>query len=73
MRFDESVVLERVGFAVKHMMVATVTGEFAKFSGFVDIDEDDPTTGRMETTIDAASIDTRVVDRDVKSQGAHHG
>jgi polyisoprenoid-binding protein YceI len=71
-RFNESVVLERVGFAVKHM-VATVTGEFAKFSGFVDIDEDDPTTGRMETTIDAASIDTRVVDRDVKSQGAHHG
>lgn len=68
MRFNESVVLERVGFAV-----ATVTGEFAKFSGFVDIDEDDPTTGRMETTIDAASIDTRVVDRDVKSQGAHHG
>jgi polyisoprenoid-binding protein YceI len=54
----------RVGFAVKHMMVATVTGEFARFSGYVDIDEDDPKTGRIEATIDAASIDTRVVDRD---------
>jgi polyisoprenoid-binding protein YceI len=47
-----------VGFAVKHMMVSTVRGQFKKFSGTVELDEQHPERSRVEVTIDPASIDT---------------
>ena len=51
-------------FAVRHMMVSTVRGEFGKVNGTVTLDENDPTKSVIEATIDAASINTRVEKRD---------
>jgi len=52
-----------IGFAVKHMMVSTVRGEFGKFSGTVNL-EPDLTRSSVEVTIDVASVDTRDAKRD---------
>jgi len=53
-----------VEFSVKHMMFTTVRGRFTKFEGTVEVDEQNPDRSRVEVTIDAASIDTGVPDRD---------
>src|SRR5437870_9475977 len=53
-----------VGFGVRHLMVSTVRGEFAKVSGTVQVDEKDYTKAKIEATIDTASINTRVEKRD---------
>ncbi|MBI2940472.1 MAG: polyisoprenoid-binding protein [Chloroflexi bacterium] len=54
----------QVEFAVRHMMVTTVRGRFATFSGSVRADEADPARSSVEVTIDASSIDTREAQRD---------
>ena len=59
-----------VEFAVKHMMFTTVRGRFKTFSGKVQIDERNPDQSRVEVTIDAASIDTGVADRDTHLKSA---
>jgi len=51
-------------FAVRHLMVSTVRGEFSKVSGTINLDEQDPTKSSLEATIDTASINTRVEKRD---------
>ena len=51
-------------FTVKHMMVSTVRGEFGKMSGTVSWSKPDYSDGRVEITIDAATIDTRDSERD---------
>jgi len=51
-------------FAVRHMMVSTVRGDFGKVSGTVKLDEKDLTKSTVDATIDASSIDTRVEKRD---------
>ena len=53
-----------VGFAVKHMVVATVKGRFQKFSGKVSYDADYPANSSIEVTIDVGSIDTDNEQRD---------
>ena len=53
-----------VEFAVKHLMISTVKGRFADVTGHVTVEDEDPTTARIEVTIEAASIDTRVDKRD---------
>jgi polyisoprenoid-binding protein YceI len=53
-----------VEFSVKHMMFTTVRGRFTKFEGTVEVNERNPDQSRVEVTIDAASIDTGVPDRD---------
>jgi polyisoprenoid-binding protein YceI len=54
----------RFGFAVRHMVVATVRGQFHQVSGWVTAPDGDPARGRIEVTIDASSIDTGVGARD---------
>jgi len=54
----------QVGFSVKHMVISSVRGAFNKFEGKVALDEADVTRSTVEATIDAASVDTRVGDRD---------
>ena len=54
----------RVGFAVKHLVISTVRGEFSKFQGKVTLDDADVTRSTVEATVDASSIDTKVADRD---------
>jgi len=51
-------------FAVRHMAISTVRGAFSKLSGSVQLDDKDITKSSVEVTIDAASVDTRVGDRD---------
>lgn len=51
-------------FTIRHMVITNVRGEFQKLSGSVKLDEKDVTRSSVEATIDTASIDTRVPDRD---------
>lgn len=53
-----------VGFSVRHMMVSNVRGEFTQFSVSVTTVADKPETAQVEVSIQAASIDTRIADRD---------
>ena len=51
-------------FAVKHMMLNTVRGEFGSVSSTLAWDKDDPARSHVDVKIDAASIDTRNAKRD---------
>ncbi len=51
-------------FGVRHLVISTVRGEFGKTAGTLTLDEGDVTKSRVEATIDATTIDTRVPDRD---------
>lgn len=53
-----------VGFVVRHMMVSNVRGEFTQFSVSVATLGDKADTAEVQVSIDAASIDTRIADRD---------
>ena len=53
-----------VQFAVRHMMVSNVRGEFTKVSGTVQIDSRDISRSSVHALIDAASISTRDEQRD---------
>jgi polyisoprenoid-binding protein YceI len=51
-------------FAVKHMMITTVRGRFTGVDGTVTQDASNPANSRIEVSIKAGSIDTRVPERD---------
>jgi polyisoprenoid-binding protein YceI len=53
-----------VEFSVRHLMIASVKGRFAEVQGTVVTAEDDPTRTKIDVTIGAASIDTRMPQRD---------
>jgi polyisoprenoid-binding protein YceI len=53
----------KVGFAVKHMGVATVRGEFGQFDGSLEI-ADDLASSQASGTVQTASVDTNQEPRD---------
>jgi polyisoprenoid-binding protein YceI len=53
----------RVGFVARHMMVSKVRGGFTSATGSIVVTED-PLESHVDVSIDAASIDTGVADRD---------
>ena len=53
----------RVGFAVKHLGIATVRGQFGEFEGTIEFG-DDLSSARAYGTVKAASIDTGDPKRD---------
>jgi polyisoprenoid-binding protein YceI len=53
-----------VEFSVRHMMISNVKGQFQKTSGTITINGNDPTSAKIDATIDATSINTRVDKRD---------
>ena len=53
-----------IGFAVRHLMIATVRGRFGAVSGTVTVDEENPHNSKVEVTVDVNSIDTRQEMRD---------
>jgi polyisoprenoid-binding protein YceI len=53
-----------IGFTGRHMMVATVRGEFEQFSGTVEFDEQDITRSKADIQIEAASVTTHNIQRD---------
>jgi polyisoprenoid-binding protein YceI len=58
-----------VEFSVKHMMFTTVRGRFGGLEGSLHLDSSSPEKSSVEVTIDAASLDTRVADRDAHLRG----
>jgi polyisoprenoid-binding protein YceI len=54
----------RLGFSARHAMVTTVRGGFKEFEGSAHVDTSDPAASWVKLTIQAASIDTGVADRD---------
>jgi polyisoprenoid-binding protein YceI len=59
-----------VEFAVKHMMFTTVKGHFSDVKGSIEFDPEDPTAGKADITIAAASIDSRDAQRDAHLRSA---
>jgi len=57
-------------FTVRHMMVTNVRGEFQKLSGTATFDPARPENGKIEATIDVASINTRDEKRDAHLRSA---
>jgi polyisoprenoid-binding protein YceI len=51
-------------FKVRHMMITNVKGQFSGIQGSLTLDEADITKSRIETSIDATSINTREPQRD---------
>jgi polyisoprenoid-binding protein YceI len=58
-------------FAVRHLAISTVRGAFTKVNGTVQFDDKDVSKSSVEVTIDAASVDTRVADRDKDLRSDH--
>ncbi|MGH7925781.1 MAG: YceI family protein [Candidatus Binatus sp.] len=54
-----------VVFTVRHMMISNVKGQFQKTSGTINANGNDPASAKIDGTIDASSIDTRVEKRDL--------
>jgi polyisoprenoid-binding protein YceI len=61
-------------FKVKHMMISNVKGQFGTLKGELTLDETDLTKSHVKASIDAASINTRDVQRDthLKSEDFLH-
>jgi polyisoprenoid-binding protein YceI len=53
----------RIGFAIRHMGIATVRGEFTTFEGTLDVG-DSPSTSRAAGRVEVASIFTHQPQRD---------
>ncbi len=53
-----------IGFAGRHMMIATVRGTFEQFSGTVEFNEEDIASSKAEIRIEAASVTTHNTQRD---------
>jgi polyisoprenoid-binding protein YceI len=51
-------------FAVKHLMISTVRGEFHGVTGTVNWDDKDITKSTIDVTIDTTTVDTREPKRD---------
>ena len=60
----------QIEFAVKHMMVTTVRGQFRKFTVEVDFDEAHPERSSVTANIDASSVDTGMEARDTHLRSA---
>jgi polyisoprenoid-binding protein YceI len=54
----------KVGFKVKHLMISNVPGSFREFNGEVTTTGDDFSTAKISFSLNAASIDTEMADRD---------
>ena len=59
-----------VQFAVKHMMISTVRGQFDKYTVDANINEEDPTQSDLEVKIETASVNTRSEQRDAHLRSA---
>ena len=61
--YDIDVSHTRLGFAVRHMAVSKVRGEFKDFTGTLELAED-PTASKISVTIQAVSVNTNDENRD---------
>jgi len=61
--YDIDVSHTRLGFAVRHMAVSKVRGEFKEFAGTLDLAEN-PVDSKVAVTIQAGSVETHDENRD---------
>jgi polyisoprenoid-binding protein YceI len=54
----------KIGFKVKHLMISNVLGNFREFEGQVITDGNDFSTAVISASLNTASIDTEIADRD---------
>jgi polyisoprenoid-binding protein YceI len=54
----------KIGFKVKHLMISNVLGNFREFEGQVSTDGNDFSTAAISASLNTASIDTEIADRD---------
>ncbi len=59
-----------IHFSVRHMVVAKVRGQFARWSGTVSAEDGDLARASVNVVIDASSIGTGVADRDTHLKSA---
>jgi polyisoprenoid-binding protein YceI len=59
------------GFSVKHMMIATVRGQFKGVTGTVNWDDQDISKSIVDVTIDANTVDTGEPKRDADLKSAN--
>jgi polyisoprenoid-binding protein YceI len=59
-----------IHFSVRHMVIAKVRGQFARWSGTVLAEDGDLSRAQVNVVIDASSIDTGVADRDTHLKSA---
>src|SRR6185503_8802556 len=59
-----------IHFSIRHLVIAKVRGQFSRWSGTITMPEGDLQHAAVEVTIDAASIDTGVADRDAHLKSA---
>jgi len=60
----------RVQFKVKHLMISNILGSFKEFEGKATMAENDLSTTVVSFSINTASIDTEVADRDTHLKSA---
>ncbi len=58
-------------FAVRHMMISTVRGEFSKVTGTIQFDDADITKSTVNVSIDTSTVNTRTPDRDADLRSDH--
>ena len=61
----------KLGFSVKHMMIATVRGSFSNVEADLHLDPDDLAQSRVTAKIEVASVDTKDRLRDEYLLGEH--
>lgn|SRR5690349_609449 len=63
-RFEFDPTHSSINFSVRHLMVSKVRGHFAAWKGQLELDPDDLTRSKVAIEIDAASVDTKLAQRD---------
>jgi polyisoprenoid-binding protein YceI len=63
-RYEIDAAHSNVDFVVRHLGVASVRGQFTRFSGHIMVDAADVTRSTVSVTIEAGSVDTRNQRRD---------
>ena len=60
----------KIGFKVKHLMISNVTGSFREFEAAITTTGNDFTTSEISFSLNAASVDTEIADRDAHLKSA---
>ena len=68
--WDLDKVHSSINFSVRHLMVSKVRGVFHDWAGTLELDHKNLTAGKVDVTIQVASIDTKEEKRDAHLKGA---
>jgi polyisoprenoid-binding protein YceI len=60
----------KIGFKVKHLMISNVLGNFREFEGQVTTTGNDFSTAVISLSLNSASVDTEIADRDTHLKSA---